>query len=640
MIKKPMIYISIFFLLIVNLKSNAIQKTEPELSQIEKSVNKKNAILINGNPLESIIVKEEPTPGERFAAQECQYYLQKATGKSINLIETDSPTMKNAILIGKDFLRQEPEVFKDNNSFGPEPYVIQITQNEVYLAGRGDRGTVYATYDFLEREIGCRWLHPGPKGDFIPNLTHLDLKPTTREEKPTFVFRIGGGFRSEPYVDWATKHRLQILTKATDHKKRGGSVVGTMGHAFYGFLPPEKYFATHPEYYELSSNGIRKSQRGQLCATNPAVFNIIAQGIKEFFKNNPKASYVSLSPNDYWSWCRCPRCKSFDTDKVFKKLRTRDEYSELNVVSDGLWNLLNSVAKKVYPDYPYKKIYCFAYNQYIYPPNKIEPHPMVMPSICHMSPANYARPITDPEDEENSRFRSIVDQWRETGLELFYYAYTCKTMWEQNPWPIARRLARDIKYLSNNNFIGFYSQGCEDSWGQLGVNYYVMAKCLWNPDCNVEVILDDYFQHTYGPASPHMKKYFDTIEGAYTTKGNFIHHLACEESQQILKPEVIEKCDEAIKKAYQVAPNSLIRRRIEQIDIPYRYAKIYRAACDAYARWQETGNPFELNEAISTMESAISLAKKGKSIGTMREPTHVSKYLLGAWKEKLENIKK
>jgi len=571
------------------------------------------SIRFNDAPLVGIVIHPEASPGECFAASECRSYLQRATGARVEIVRGERRPEGAAVLIGRRFLPKEPEFFSARDRFGPDPYVVQITDDAVFLAGRGDRGTVYATYDFLENEVGCRWLQPSEDGDFVPQLPEIRLEPLLREERPAFVFRIGGGFRSERYVDWATKHRLQVITPSVEHLERGGSIVGTMGHAFYEFVPPEEYFEEHPEYFEMDEAGNRKRERGQLCTTRPEVIDLVAAGVRRYFEENPTASYVSLSPSDYLTWCRCEDCRRLDSGEVFRKAITRETFRELTVVSEGLWHFLNAVAERVESEFPDKKLYCFAYNQYIYPPRRIKPHPMVMPSICHMSPANYARALDDPGDEENGAFRDIVGQWRETGIDLFFYAYTRKTMWEQNPWPIARRLVQDIRYLGRNNFIGFYSQGGEQAWGQLGVNYYLMAKALWHPDCDVEAILDDYFRHAFGPAAEPMKRYYDTMEKAFSAPGNFVHHVAPKESQQILRPEVVAVCDKAMHEAYEGTSDEVIRGRIELVDLAYRYAKHFRAAHDAYGSWTDVKERSDLRRAVSEMAAAISLCDENAS---------------------------
>ena len=572
-----------------------------------------SSIRFNGVPLTGIVIHPKASSAERFAAAECRSYLQQAVGEEVSVVQSDRRPKGAAVLIGRRFLQEEPEVFSARDRFGPDPYVVQITDDAIFLAGRGDRGTVFAAYDFLENEIGCRWLQPSKDGDFVPQLTEIRLEPSVREERPAFVFRIAGGFKSECYVDWATKHRMQVITPSAQFPERGGSIVGTMGHAFYEFVPPEEHFEAHPEYFEMDESGDRKREKGQLCTTRPEVIELVAAGVRRYFEENPTASYVSLSPSVYLTWCRCEDCRRLDSGEVFRKAITRDTFKDFTVVSDGLWHFLNAVAERVAPEFPDKKLYCFAYNQYLYPPRKIKPHPMVMPSICHMSPANYARALDDPADEENGAFRDIVGEWRETGIDLFFYAYTRKTMWEQNPWPIARRLVGDIRYLRQNNFIGFFSQGGEQAWGQLGVNYYLMAKALWDPDCDVAAILDDYFRHTFGPASASMKRYYDTMEEAFSAPGNFVHHVAPAESQQILRPEIVAECDEAIRTAYEEASDEVIRGRIELVDLAYRYAKHFRAAHDAHARWTQAAERGDLERAVTEMAAAVSLCDENAS---------------------------
>ena len=97
------------------------------------------------------------------------------------------------------------------------------------------------------------------------------------------MFRLAGGFRSDAYVDWATKHRLHVITGGAEHVERGGSIVGTMGHAFYAFVPPEEYFKDHPEYFEMDDRGRRKAERGQLCTTNPEVIEIVARQLRSTY---------------------------------------------------------------------------------------------------------------------------------------------------------------------------------------------------------------------------------------------------------------------------------------------------------------------------------------------------------------------
>jgi hypothetical protein len=161
-----------------------------------------------------------------------------------------------------------------------------------------------------------------------------------------------------------------------------------------------------------------------------------------------------------------------------------------------------------------------------------------------------------------------------------------------------------------------------------------MAKALWDPECDTEAILDDYFRHAFGPAREPMKRYYDTIEAAVSAKGNFIHHVAPLETRQILKPQVVAACDAAIEDAYARAPDEVIRRRIELVDLPYRYAKHFRAAHDAHSEWTQTGSSAALGRAVSEMTAAVALCKENaaKDALSTRLADGVSDRYLKRWK--------
>jgi hypothetical protein len=58
---------------------------------------------------------------------------------------------------------------------------------------------------------------------------------------------------------------------------------------------------------------------------------------------------------------------------------------------------------------------------------------------------------------------------------------------------------------------------CVNDWGANGINFYVLAKLLWNPEQNVDEIIDDYLRHGFGPAAEPMRRYFTLLE-ATTSK--------------------------------------------------------------------------------------------------------------------------
>ena len=57
-----------------------------------------------------------------------------------------------------------------------------------------------------------------------------------------------------------------------------------------------------------------------------------------------------------------------------------------------------------------------------------------------------------------------------------------------------------------------YGRGYGGNWGTQGLDYYVLAKLLWDPRRDVEPIIDDYCRAAYGPGARAMKEYYRRAE--------------------------------------------------------------------------------------------------------------------------------
>ena len=61
-------------------------------------------------------------------------------------------------------------------------------------------------------------------------------------------------------------------------------------HTFYRLLPPDQYFAKHPEWYSLV-NGQRTCKGAQLCLTNDEMRKELTRVALEWIHQNPNAGY-------------------------------------------------------------------------------------------------------------------------------------------------------------------------------------------------------------------------------------------------------------------------------------------------------------------------------------------------------------
>lgn len=564
-----------------------------------------------GKPNAALVIPRRPSPAERFAAEEIRRYVMAISGATLPIVPDEAPPSGAAVSIGNTALARGVSVTVESNAPDDDLYLIKSAGQILFILGKGDRGTVYGAYRFLEKHLGCRWVFPGKLGDIVPPQRSITVHETNELRTPAFRFRIAAGFNSPECVDWAIKQGLQVYSpepadwQNAEMVKRGGYVKGTIHHAFQRLFPPEQYFAEHPEYYGLvDGKRVASANRGQLCVSNPEVVRLTAEKAIRFFDENPDGAFFSLCPDDHQNWCQCPACAAYDSATVERWEKTYP------VVTDRLMAFVNKVGEQLEKRHPGKMLYVFAYQNYTSPPVKHLPRANVIVSLCHMVPACYAHALDDPNCEENVKFMRLLSGWTSVHNNMWFYAYTCKSMWEDMPWPIARRLARDIRTLHAHGFQGFYSQGSGQRWGQLGVNMYLMAKVLWDLNTDDEAVLSDYFAGSFGPAAGPMKDFYDTLEHEFSKPGIYIHHEAREQAPQFLTPAVFQTCFARLDAAEKAAHGDKdILARIKPVRVAFEYARLYLEADRHEKAFRQTDGDEEMKKAIETYLAIIELQK-------------------------------
>ena len=312
----------------------------------------------------SILLPENPTAREKFAAEELCNYIEKISGVKL---ET-SGNFENKIIIGEPDKNTNAKELLSQGEFdllvpGPEGFIIYSKGNSLLLAGSSknvgekERGTLYAVYELLERYLGCSlaaFSHPEVNaGEYIPSLSTVEIPDTQYVKKCADVqYRAGiVEYNSSagnpehglnvPFISWLAKNRYnRIVTWESIYEaykengmleeieKRGINL--TVGHhqSIELFLPhygnkyfSEKYYETHPEFYKLKDDGTRfgwnpevPDYTGQfiLCSQNKECIKTFANNIIAWLDKNPYVDIVTVWPNDGMAeGCKCPECSKF-----------------------------------------------------------------------------------------------------------------------------------------------------------------------------------------------------------------------------------------------------------------------------------------------------------------------------------------
>ena len=458
-----------------------------------------------------------------LAAVELADYLGKAGGKRPSLFAESAPEAQqgNRIFVGPC----QASIPLVTDPLLPEELLVLTHGSDLHLVGGdlapGERpchGTLYAVYDFLEREVGVRWLFPGEHGEVVPQHRRLLLSDLNRRYQPPVAKRKVRNVavsREEtfrpllekwgiPLADWKTAHGPATTGPWFVRQRLGARIELDGGHAYDGWY--ETHGKTHPEWFALQPDSTRdqKLPRERLCKSNPALWDEIARVLVAEFKANPKKLTASLAPNDGGAnkFCLCDACRSLDppeapklqNDSQLVDPATGRPFPEYPSLSDRVFTFFNEVAKRVRTEMPDRDLVCYAYSVYRSVPVRVkslEPNLIVgyvglkrdeIEAWARIAPRLYIRP---------NDLGPAID----LGLPRNHAAW----------------FAESVRHCVDHRAVGFDFDNCHGNWSAHGLDYYVLCKALWDPDIDVEATIDDYCRAAYGPAAAVMREYHDLL---------------------------------------------------------------------------------------------------------------------------------
>ncbi len=257
------------------------------------------------------------------------------------LEETTSARATPAIRVG---LRED---LRDSTLPAPKPgfdgYSIVVARDHITLAGDNQRGALYAAYDLLER-AGCRWWQPtlDPKDpEVVPRVSELSFAAGEWSESARVELRLynGGAFffwihaeKVLPSIDWAAKNRYNFVAWQPSHEpgslegdmekirdcgafdemeKRGLALQGPC-HSFPHFLPVDKYFKDHPDWFGMV-NGKRRPYTSEwpllnACWSNEEGDAEFLRNVVDFARRWPQIEILNVEWIDGGIVCQCPKC--------------------------------------------------------------------------------------------------------------------------------------------------------------------------------------------------------------------------------------------------------------------------------------------------------------------------------------------
>ncbi|OWK41094.1 DUF4838 domain-containing protein [Fimbriiglobus ruber] len=493
-----------------------------------------------GQPRAVIVLPVKASPAAARAARVFQDHIKQMSGAELPIRTedqvADAPTKDQAwILVGEGTLAAKQNLTSKGLGAGgvhlsAKGQVVALFGPDAGTPSDPD-GTRYAVTTFLEDKLGVRYLWPGELGKVIPRQETIAVDDFEYRFTPKLGQR---RIRSLSYHD-----RLQVgldglgFTKADYEKgvadthrtasespdwfgwqRLGGTLNINGGHAFTQLWA--KSGKEHPEWFALQPDGTRDQstnpERAQLCFSNPGLVEEVAREKIAELTRNPALLGVSIAPNDGGrpSFCSCPKCEALDAaggrkvllwDFTKGKQRTFEHVS----LTDRMVWFWNAVAERVAKVHPDKLLVVDSYSVYAAPPVERKLHPNL---VVRFGPLGYH------SDEYRKESLRDWDGWSKAAGRI-YFRPNLMLSGRRDGLPLVyvHKFAEDFRYLAGHGMMGTDFDSCCHNWATQGLNYYVVARLHWNPEQDVNAIVDDFCKTGFGPAAGPVRRYFDRLEG-------------------------------------------------------------------------------------------------------------------------------
>lgn len=451
---------------------------------------------------QAIYVDQQAPAVDHNAAAELRTYIERMGGPALPIVTAEARplTAGPVIFVGDSAARarRAPEVNLDG--LGVDGIVRQTVERDLVLWGVAPRGTLYAVYSFLEDVLGVRWWTSTE--ETVPNRTGFIVPVQAHRYAP--ALRMRESFYSDA-ADVRFAPRLRVNGHFARMGPEWGGHDGIIGfcHTFYQFLPPDQYFADHPEWYSLR-DGVRTTDGAQLCCTNPEMQAEMTRVVLDRIAKSTGESVISVSHNDWHGWCECANCTA-----VLER-----EGSQ----AGPLLELVNTVARAIAAEYPDILVETLAYHQTRKPPATARPEPNVLIRLCSIE-CDFGQTLE--HGERNADFADDIRGWSSIAPQLFIWNYVTNFSNYLLPHPNLTALGPDIDFFVRHGAVGLFEQG--DFGSTTGdficLRAWLLAHLMWDPSQDQATLTREFLDGYYGAAGAPLAEYLALRETAREQAG-------------------------------------------------------------------------------------------------------------------------
>lgn len=502
----------------------------------------KSNLIANGLTDYKVLIPAEASQKERIAREEFCYFFKKATNIDLPYYEEDDIDTKNNthfISLGRTKLLEESQIDVDLKELKVEGIRI-VTKNEnIFICGGADSGTVYGVYDFMKITFNYNQYAPdyfeidqGVKDKKLLNYNVKDI-PDIPLRAVGFDY-FNGGSTNYDYAHYGYRMRMEkgrgyyFMPVYRLYDTTSQSVTSTNTNTY---IPYDIWATKHPKWFsDKCSTG-----KYQICYTahgdhteRAALVQEVARKIEFSLKvfdpiKYPEMNVITFTMEDNFNTCDCDECVK-QTEKYGAQSGPLNVF--VNDVGAEVEAWMNDPDNAQYKRDDFHIIY-FAYNAYepapaVYNEKKGEWEPTYPEVRLRKNVGVYFAEINIIDyqkslfAESNKGGKDAFDAWAAISDFMYYWTYETNFSYEMYFYDTFDFYTQEMyNYVASKGIDMFFGEA-QERCGSNGVNWnalkgYIDSKLGWDSTLNQEDLINDYFRAVYGDAQYEMRDMFNLV---------------------------------------------------------------------------------------------------------------------------------
>ncbi len=467
------------------------------------------------------------------SSNELKKYIKKISSLELDIVKVSNKKeiKKNSIIVGNIDDEQIKKYIKIDKKLKNDSFIIESKDDYIIVAGKDGRGVNYAIFHLLEI-AGCKFL--SPEFEIVPKKDIVSFKNFKTIQEPRFEYReifIGEADDIEYSVKNRLNGRLGHRTLKPIPKKYGLSI------NIYNTFTPSKILSKK-EYSKLKCDG-------QIEYSSKDVQNIVLNSLDKKLQKLTltEVAMVSLAHQDVKSYCR-----SKSSVDIIKKYSSPAAPYMLY----GIY-LAESLASK-FPDITFR---VSAYQWSRYSPKNFRKFPKNMILSFADIEANFAKAL---DESENIEIYKDLLGWGEyiDNISIWHYITNFDNYFQ--PYPDLYALDKNIKiFASIPKVKGVFLQGSYGTYGGelSNLRVWVYSKLLWNPNRDIEDLIEEFVKNYYGSAYKEVLEYLNLLHNSLKESDDKLLVKTSIDSKY-LNRESLLKAEEILKRGLKRVKNSKV----------------------------------------------------------------------------------